>query len=135
MRPLDVAQQHALDYTTPQTIKFYNKGIEKLSGDPFDGTLLFTWLIKIQDKALQYAWIPILTIEGKLLTQNFAEISLTQVRAHAQIIQDEAGRMAQNSEMLLCCLKNSITNTVYAKVFLQKENYTIKKQSQNENET
>jgi len=24
MRPLDVAQQHALDYTTPQTIKFYN---------------------------------------------------------------------------------------------------------------
>jgi hypothetical protein len=51
MRPLDVAQQHALDYTTPQTIKFYNKGIEKISGDPFDGTLLFTWLIKIQDKA------------------------------------------------------------------------------------
>jgi hypothetical protein len=132
MRPLDVAQQHALDYVTPQTIKFYNKGVEKLSGDPFDGTLLFTWLIKVQDKALQYAWIPILTIEGKLLTQNFAEISLTQVRAHAQTIQDQAGRMAQNSEMLLCCLKNSITNTVYTKVFLQKENYIIMKQPQNE---
>ena len=132
MRPIDVAHQYALDYTTPQTIKFYNKGIEKLSGEPFDGTLLFTWLIKVQDKALQYAWIPILTIEGKLLTQNFAEISLTQVRAHAQIIQDQAGRMAQNSEMLLCCLKNSITNTVYTKVFLQKENYTIMKQPQNE---
>jgi hypothetical protein len=132
MRPLDVAQQYALDYTTPQTIKFYNKGIEKLSGEPFDGSLLFTWLIKVQEKALQYAWIPILTIEGKLLTQNFAEISLTQVRAHAQMIQDQAGRMAQNSEMLLCCLKNSITNTVYTKVFLQKENYTIMKQPQNE---
>jgi hypothetical protein len=62
MRPLDVAHQYALDYTTPQTIKFYNKGIEKLSGEPFDGTLLFTWLIKVQDKALQYAWIPILTM-------------------------------------------------------------------------
>jgi hypothetical protein len=101
MRPLDVAQQQALDYTTPQTIKFYNKGIEKISGDPFDGTLLFTWLIKIQDKALQYAWIPILTVEGKILTQNFAEISLTQVRAHAQIIQDQAGRMAQISVYLV----------------------------------
>jgi hypothetical protein len=132
MRPLDVAHQYALDYTTPQTIKFYNKGIEKLSGEAFNGTLLFTWLIKVQDKALQFAWIPILTIEGKLLTQNFAEISLTQVRAHAQIIQDQGGRMAQNSEMLLCCLKNSITNTVYTKVFLQKENYTIMKQPQNE---
>jgi hypothetical protein len=35
MRPMDVAQEHPLDYTTPQTIKFYNKGIEKLAGDPF----------------------------------------------------------------------------------------------------
>ncbi len=65
------------DYTTPQTIKFYNKGIEKLSGEAFNGTLLFTWLIKVQDKALQFAWIPILTIEGKLLTPNFAEISFS----------------------------------------------------------
>ncbi len=40
MRPLDVAHQYALDYTTPQTIKFYNKGIEKLSGEAFNGTLL-----------------------------------------------------------------------------------------------
>jgi hypothetical protein len=132
MRPLDVANQYSLDYTTPQTIKFYNKGIEKLSGKPFDGTLLFTWLIKVQDKASMMAWMPILTIEGKLLTQNFAEISLTQVREHAQVIKDEGDRMAQNSEMLLCCLKNSITNTVYTKVFLQKDNYIIKKQPQNE---
>jgi hypothetical protein len=41
-------------------------------------------------------------------------------------------QMAQNSEMLLCCLKNSITNTVYAKVFLQKEDYIVTRQPQNE---
>jgi hypothetical protein len=35
MRPLDVAQEHPLDYTTPQTIMFYNKGIDKLNGDAF----------------------------------------------------------------------------------------------------
>jgi hypothetical protein len=116
MRPMDVAQEHPLDYTTPQTIKFYNKGIEKLAGDPFDGTLLFTWLIKVQDKALMMAWTRILAIDDKLLTTNFSEISLDRVRAHAQLIQEEGGRAAQNSTMLLTCLKASITIAVYTKV-------------------
>ena len=125
MRPMDVAQEHPLDYTTPQTIKFYNKGIEKLAGDPFDGTLLFTWLIKVQDKALMMAWTRILTIDDKLLTTNFSEISLDRVRAHAQLIQEEGGRAAQNSTMLLTCLKASITNAVYTKVYLLKKTYII----------
>ena len=79
MRPMDVAQEYSLDYTTPQTKKFFTKGIEKLTGDAFDGTMLFTWLIKIQDKALLYSWIPNLTIGGKILTTSFADISLAQV--------------------------------------------------------
>lgn len=133
MRPLDVAQEHPMDYTTPQTIKFYNKGIEKLAGDAFDGTLLFTWLIKVQDKALMMAWIGILTIGDKLLTTNFSEITMESVRAHAQLIHEEGGRAAQNSIMLLTCLKNSITTTVYTKVYLQKPRYviTIVKQPKN----
>jgi hypothetical protein len=125
MRPMDVAQQHPLDYTTPQTIKFYNKGIEKLTGEPFDGSLLFTWLIKVQDKALLMAWLGILTIDEKVLTTNFSEITLERVRAHAQLIQEEGGRAAQNSTMLLTCLKNSITNAVYTKVYLEKPRYVI----------
>lgn len=125
MRPLDVAQEHPMDYTTPQTIKFYNKGIEKLAGDAFDGTLLFTWLIKVQDKALMMAWTGILTIDEKLLTTNFSEITMESVRAHAQLIHEEGGRAAQNSTMLLTCLKNSITSTVYTKVYLQKPRYVI----------
>jgi len=131
MRPMDVAQEYSLDYTTPQTIKFFTKGIEKLTGDAFDGTMLFTWLIKIQDKALLYSWIPNLTIEGKILTTSFADISLAQVREHAQIIQNEGRRRAQNSEMMLCCLKSSITTAVYTKVFLQRSNYIIIKQPGN----
>jgi hypothetical protein len=125
MRPMDVAQEHALDYTTPQTIKFYNKGIEKLAGDPFDGTPLSTWLIKVQDKALMMAWTRILTIDDKLLTTNFSDISLDRLRAHAQLIQEEGGRAAQNSTMLLTSLKASITNAVYTKVYLLKKTYII----------
>jgi len=37
MRPLDVARNMYLDYATTQSIKFYNKGCEKLPGDPFNG--------------------------------------------------------------------------------------------------
>jgi len=131
MRPLDVANEYALDYTSPQTIKFFKNGIEKLSCNPFDGTSLFIWLITIQDKAILQGWIPILTIDGKLLTTTFAEITLDQVRAQAQEIQNDGRRRAQNSEMLLCCLKNSITSRVYTKVYLQRDRYTIMKQPQN----
>jgi hypothetical protein len=125
MRPLDVAQEHPLDYTTPQTIKFYNTGIGKLAGDAFDGSMLFTWLIKVQDKALMMAWVDILTIDDKVLTTSFSEITMERVRAHAQAIHEEGGRAAQNSTMLLTCLKNSITTTVYTKVYLQKPRYVI----------
>jgi len=36
MRPLDVARNMYLDYTTTQSIKLCNKGCEKLPGDPFN---------------------------------------------------------------------------------------------------
>jgi hypothetical protein len=45
MRPLDVARSMYLDYTTTQSIKFYNKGMEKLPGEQFNGKLLLTWLV------------------------------------------------------------------------------------------
>jgi hypothetical protein len=51
MRPLDVAKNMYLDYTTTQSIKFYNKGCEKLPGEAFNGKMLFTWLVQVQDKA------------------------------------------------------------------------------------
>jgi hypothetical protein len=81
MRPLDVSRNMYLDYTATQSIKFYNKGCEKLAGE--DGKLLLTWLLQVQDKAVMFTWIPILTIKGKLLTQQFAELSMEEVRAHA----------------------------------------------------
>ncbi|MFN9982957.1 MAG: hypothetical protein ACK53Y_23715, partial [bacterium] len=51
MRPLDVARNMYLDYTATQSIKFYNKGVEKLPGEAFNGKLLLAWLIQVQDKA------------------------------------------------------------------------------------
>ena len=125
MRPLDVARNMYLDYTTTQSIKFYNKGVEKLPGEAFNGKLLLTWLIQVQDKANMFTWTSILTIKGKLLTQNFTKITMEDVRAHAQAYQDRSLREVQNSEMLIQCLKASITRSVYNKVYLQREKYII----------
>jgi hypothetical protein len=125
MRPLDVARSMYLDYTTTQSIKFYNKRVEKLPGEAFNRKLLLTRLIQVQEKANMYTWTSILTVKGKLLTQNFTEISMEDVRAHAQIYQDRGTREAQNSEMLIQCLKASITRSAYNKVYLQREKYSI----------
>jgi len=76
MRPLDVARSMYLDYTTTQSIKFYSKGVEKLPGEAFNGKLLLTWLIQVQEKANMFTWTSILTIKGKLLTQNFTKITM-----------------------------------------------------------
>jgi hypothetical protein len=69
MRPLDVARNMYLDYSAVQSIKFYNKGVEKLPGEAFNGKLLLTWLIQVQDKANMFTWTSILTINGRPLTQ------------------------------------------------------------------
>jgi len=132
MRPLDVAWDAYLDYSAVQSIKFYNKGVEKLPGEAFNGKLLLTWLIQVQDKANMFTWTSILTINGRPLTQNFTKITMEEVRAHAQVYQDRSMREAQNSEMLIQCLKVSITRTVYNKIYLQREKYLILRKNTNE---
>jgi hypothetical protein len=128
MRPLDIGKDWFLDYISPQTIKFYNKAIEKLQGDTFDGKMLYTWLRRVYDKARAFAWLPILTIDGKELTKHYAEISLAQVRAHAQIYQDSGRRKAQNAEQLLSCLQASISKYVYNRIHQLESKYTITRQ-------
>jgi len=66
--------------------------VEKLPGEKFNGRLLLTWLIQVQDKANMYTWTSILTVKGKLLTQNFTELTMEDVRAHAQVYQDRGFR-------------------------------------------
>jgi hypothetical protein len=39
-RPLDVGKDWALDYMSAQTIKLYNKAIEAIKGEAFDGKYL-----------------------------------------------------------------------------------------------
>jgi hypothetical protein len=131
MRPLDVGRDWALDYTSPQTIKFYNKAIEPIKGDVFDGKYLYSWLARIHDKARTFSWIPILTINGKLLTKNYAELSMSEVRKHAQIHQNEARRGAQ-MQSNCTCLQASISRTVYNRIHQLEKKYTITREPEKE---
>ena len=125
MGPLDVARDWILDYVSPQSIKFYYRAIQQLPGNRFNGTMLCNWLQLITDRATSCAWTSILTIKGKLLTEYYAALSLKEVREHAQGYQDEGKRRSQNAEMLLQCLKASITKEVYARVQQLSTQYTI----------
>ena len=42
MEPLSIDHNLYLDYRDPQSIKFFNKGREKLPGDPFSGKNIFS---------------------------------------------------------------------------------------------
>jgi hypothetical protein len=77
MEPMSIRSDFYLDYRDPQNIKFFNKGSAKLPGDPFGGKNLFSWLRKFNIRATEFQWNSTLTIQGKILTSHFAEITHT----------------------------------------------------------
>jgi len=129
MRPMDVAKEWYLDYVSPQSIKFYNEAVEALPGEKFNGTMIHTWLQELTDRAYNCAWDSIITINGKLLTQHYAEITPAEVRAHVQAYQNEGRRKALNAEMLMQCLKASITKTVNSRISHLESKWTITRES------
>ena len=125
MEPLSIDHNLYLDYRDPQSIKFFNKGREKLPGDPFSGKNIFSWLKRLEIKASEFHWIPTLTIDGKLLTTHFAELSMDTVKKAAQEFQNEGQRKAQNSRMLFYCITASISQSVMDKLSLKTHLFTL----------
>jgi hypothetical protein len=125
MEPMSIGSDFYLDYRDPQNIKFFNKGSAKLPGDPFGGKHLFSWLRKFDKRATEFQWNSTLTIQGKMLTSHFAEITLEQVKTAAQENQKEAQRKAQNSRMIFYCITASITPQVMDKIILKVPQYTL----------
>jgi hypothetical protein len=125
MDPLSIDHNLYLDYRCPHSIKFFNKGRERLPGDPFSGKNIFSWLKRLEIKANEFQWIPTLTIDGKLLTTHFAELSMGTVKKAAQEFQNEAQRKAQNSRMLFYCITASISQSVMDKLSLKTHLFTL----------
>jgi len=49
MEPLSIDHNLYLDYRDPRSIKFFNKGRERLPGDPFSGKNIFSWLKRLEN--------------------------------------------------------------------------------------
>jgi hypothetical protein len=52
MEPLSIDNNFYMDYRNPQSIKFFNKGVEKLPGEAFTRKNIFSWLKRLQIKAI-----------------------------------------------------------------------------------
>jgi hypothetical protein len=125
MEPMSIDNSSYLDYRSSQSIKFFNKGVEKLPGEAFTGKNIFSWLRRLEIKANEFHWIPTLTIDGKLLTTHFAELSMEKVKQAAMEFQIEAQRKAQNSRMIFYCIISSVSSSVMDKLTLKRHLFTL----------
>jgi hypothetical protein len=69
--------------------------------------------------------LPILTINGNLLTRQYGEISREQAHQAALVYQAQLGRDAQNSEILYNCLVASVSDDVLARVNVEQERFVL----------
>ena len=107
-------------------IELYNKGMASLAGDPYDGTNLRTFLIKVGERARQYNWMPLLTFaNNKTLIKHYGEVTKAEVRAAATAYLAVHDRRSQNSDMMFHCLRDSITDSIHTKVANDSEAYTF----------
>ncbi len=82
-------QNQALNYQEKRDSEIYYKGCAPLEGDPYDGTKLKDFLARIQARAGQFDWHPILTVQNKNLLEEYGVITREEVRQHAEASSTE----------------------------------------------
>jgi hypothetical protein len=118
-------QRVALNYNERRDAQVYYKGCEALEGDVYNGKGLPEFLARISNKANQFEWGEILTINGRNFLTNYADIAATDVRQHALAYQGQNDRRAQNSNMLYHCLSKSISTDIHTKVTTNAARYNL----------
>lgn len=124
--PVGLTRGRILDYENDMHVSIYYKGVKELSCAPFDGTDLPSFLIQFGHRASEFYWMPILTFnQGKNLIRNYGAITREEVKSAASEYLKVTDRRAQDSFMMLTCLKKSIKSEIYAKVALTPEHYSF----------
>jgi hypothetical protein len=123
-----LASNTMLDYKTSEGIKIYGKATSPLDS-LFDGDsgALRLFLSKVQQRATQFGWTPILQIDqgGTILSfiENYGQITINSIKAAAAIHVAANDRNTQNSSQMYTLLITSITDVLLGKVISQKEHY------------
>ena len=121
-----------MNFGLKRDIELYNKGMASLAGDPYDGTNLRTFLIKVGERARQHNWMPLLTFaDNKTLIKHYGEVTKAEVRAAATAYLAVQDRRSQNSDMMFHCLHDSITDSIHMKVANDSDAYTFEIDGEN----
>ena len=130
-----VANTGLIDYRTKTGAEIY-----KLSTQPFRiifdlvVTGLNVFLEQVRNRALDFGWGDILLIPKDMndihntvdLLNHYGEVSLQQVRAHAESYLNPAvSRAAQDSKQLYSCLIGSLSAEAMDKVLLRSTDYIV----------
>jgi hypothetical protein len=129
-----------LDYTRREHTKIYEAAVLPLAGDKFDGTdgQLPNFLTRLRERAKEFTWLStvchVKVADGppavfRNLVDDYGNISLEQVRAHATEYATTETRTRQNSVQMQQCIFASLTQAFQNRVNLQKKSWYIDDQA------
>ena len=129
-----------INYTTAEGKKLYSKATQSLYSstvDYYDGKAekLSAFLFKLKTRSQEYGWleggileVDVGTVAAPVVVNmldNYGEISLAQVQAHAGTYVAQQNRAAQDSMMLFQCIMQSLTTECLDNVRNKAAAYTI----------
>ena len=111
-----------LDLSKEQDVKLCYKAMSPLTGeDRFDGTpgKVIMFLTTIQDRALNFGWSDILTIQDNYrvncnIIQEYGHLTMLNMTIHAMAYIGQLTREELNAQMLYHFIIDSLTNTLRA---------------------
>jgi hypothetical protein len=130
------AHSDILDYTRREHMRVYESAVMPLAGDKFDGTAenLTNFLTRLREKAENFTWLTtvcrVQVAPGpppvmRNLIDDYGNISIEQVRAHATPYVNQERRIWQNSHQMKVCVFDSLTKEFQNRVNLDKRLWHI----------
>jgi hypothetical protein len=126
-----------IDYSRPSGAKIYNAAVAKLQEDLFDvePNGIIGFLTTLKDRSLSCGWGDILLIPKRIVegaeqdlvdfVNQYGEVTLSQIRAHAATYVNTHSRAAQDSYQLYSCLMNSLSSNGRNKIAVWKKDYFV----------
>ena len=132
--PGDVNPNAVIDFSSPINCKQYGQAIKPLiHPNNLGENNLKSFVAQVDQRATEAGWHPLFDIPENAnanaptinLISHYGQLTLTQVRAHAQTIIGTQTRMAQLDMQLALCLLKSFTKEARDSMELESSKFTI----------
>jgi hypothetical protein len=131
---LGEANTNPLDLTDAASVKLYKKAMHPLEGEKYDTRPwgLRAFLKEFETRASMFNWWYILNVPdfsqvpvNRNFFQNYGSVTLEECQAHAEAYLLVKGRPAQDPQMMVNCLIDSLTKEAKAEMFAKTDKYKI----------